>query len=106
MQIIALTAEQRWMVKRMSKSPNLYDCTAEELADWILQAKREGIAIMFPNGFLFSSQAQVLAEAYRIVGYKEGYKRGKRNRLRLAGKLSHPKVICANALNILDGLRI
>ena len=63
----------------MSKSPNLYDCTAEELADWILQAKREGIAIMFPNGFLFSSQAHVLAEAYRIVGYKEGYKRGKRN---------------------------
>lgn len=63
----------------MSKSPNLYDCTAKELADWILQAKREEEAIMFPSGFLFSSQAQVLAEAYRIVGYKEGYKRGKRD---------------------------
>ena len=63
----------------MNASPNLRTCTAEEWAEWVLETKQEQGVIMYTDAFLTASDVHKITEAYRIVGYKEGYKKGKKD---------------------------
>lgn len=62
------------------QSINFTECTAQEYADWFVsEVKANGGVMMFPSGFCHSDILHKLADAYRIIGYREGYKRGKRD---------------------------
>ena len=63
----------------MKKSPNLNTCTAEEFADWLQHVKEEQGVVMHHTGFYTYDQLYTLAEAFRIFGQREGYKKGKRD---------------------------
>lgn len=56
----------------MSKELNLKYCTAEELADWIIESEKEGLKEFTISGILDDRQVQTVMKAYRIVGYTEG----------------------------------
>lgn len=61
-------------------SPNLTTCTAEEWADWyIAEVKQTGSALIFPNGIFSHNAIHTLTEAFRIIGQREGYKKGKKD---------------------------
>ena len=55
------------------------DCTAAELAEWMLEVKRNAGAVMFVDGLYAKELVEKIAEAYRIIGQREGYKKGKRD---------------------------
>ena len=64
----------------MKEAPNLNTCTAEEFADWyIKEVKQTGSALLLPTGFYNYDVVNKIADAFRIVGQREGYKRGKRD---------------------------
>lgn len=63
----------------MEKTPDLNVCTAEEYADWLQHVKEEQGVVVYVNGFYTDKQIYTLVEAFRIMGYREGYKRGKRD---------------------------
>lgn len=56
----------------MSKELNLKYCTAEELADWIIETEKDGFKEFTISGVLDDRQVQTVMKAYRIVGYTEG----------------------------------
>lgn len=62
------------------KSPNLETCTVEEWADWYCQeVKANGGFVSFPTGVYNMTHLHKLTEAFRIVGQREGYKKGKKD---------------------------
>ena len=64
----------------MKEAPNLNTCTAKEWADWyIAEVKQTGSVLIFPNGIFNYNAIHTLTEAFRIIGQREGYKRGKRD---------------------------
>ena len=73
----------------MKESPNLNTCTAEEFADWLQHVKEEQGVVMHHTGFYTYDQLYTLAEAFRIFGQREGYKKGKRDGSRRAYRIGH-----------------
>lgn len=64
----------------MIESPNLNTCTAEQWADWYIKnVKQTGGVLLLPNGFYTLEVINKIAKAYRIIGQREGYKKGKRD---------------------------
>lgn len=61
----------------MNASPNLRTCTAEEWAEWVMETKRDGGVVMYTDTFLTADMLHKITKAYRIVGQREGYKKGK-----------------------------
>lgn len=53
--------------------------TRDKFVRDILNAKRDGAVIMFRDGMYYGSDIFDICEAYRRVGFKEGYKKGKRD---------------------------
>lgn len=53
--------------------------TRDKFVRDILNAKRKGAVIMFRDGMYYGSDIFDICEAYRRVGFKEGYKKGKRD---------------------------
>lgn len=59
---------------------DLTKCTANEYADWFFkEIKPYGGVAIFPNGYITSDMLHKLTEAYRIIGQREGYKKGKKD---------------------------
>ena len=65
------------------------DCTAAELAEWMLEVKRNAGAVMFVDGLYVRDLVEKIAEAYRIIGQREGYKKGKRDGSRAGYKVGY-----------------
>ena len=53
--------------------------TKDKFVRDILDAKRKGAVIMFRDGMYYGSDIFDICEAYRRVGFMEGYKKGKRD---------------------------